>query len=107
DPIDEAWAQVEASWEDEEAHRRFVGLCVALDRLPVAGGRYRQVREQDPVRSEEASRQIDKLLALATQQLQDTRVASPTAEHKRTLQWAAFAIMMGLMGIGAWLMFRG
>ncbi len=107
DPIDEAWARVEAEWGNAEAHRRFVGVCVALDRLSDAGKRYREVREHDPSRSDEASKQIDGLIALATQQLQDTRATPATLEHKRTLQWVAFAIMMGLMGVGAWLMMRG
>lgn len=107
DPIDEAWGRVEADWGNEEAHRRFVGICVALDRLPEAGKRYRTVRESDPSRSNEAARQIDKLIGLATQQLQNTRATPATTEHKRTLQWVAFAIMLGLMGVGAWLMMRG
>ncbi|MDH3728545.1 MAG: hypothetical protein OER77_13530 [Myxococcales bacterium] len=107
DPIDEAWARVEAEWGDAEAHRRFVAVCVALDRLSEAGKRYREVRERDASRRDEASRQIDKLIALATQQLQDTRVTPAAVEHKRTLQWVAFAIMLGLMGVGAWLMMRG
>ena len=107
DPIDEAWARVEADWGNEEAHRRFVGVCVALEQLPEAGKRYRKVREEDPARSEEAAKHIDTLIVLATQQLQDTRVAPPTTEHKRTLTWAAFFIMLVLMGAGAWLLMRG
>jgi len=107
DPIDEAWARVEADWGDAEAHRRFVGMCVALDRLPEAGKRYREAGESDTSRRGEAARQIDRLVALASQQLQDTRTTPATSEHKRTLQWVAFAIMLGLMGIGAWLMMRG
>ena len=106
DPIDEAWALVEADWGDEEAHRRFVGVCVALERLPEAGKRYRHVREIDPTRSEDAARQIDRLIVLATQQLQDTRAVPTTTEHKRTLTWAAFFIMLVLMGAGAWLLLR-
>ena len=107
DAIDEAWGVVEAGWGNEEAHRRFVGLCLALDRLPEAGKRYREVRETDPLRRDDAVRQIDSLLALATQQLQDTRVAPATTEHKRTLTWAAFFIMLVLMGAGAWFVMRG
>ena len=107
DPIDEAWGRVEADWEDEEAHRRFVGVCVALERLPEAGKRYRAVREQDPARSDAASRHIDKLILLATQQLQDTRAVPSTARHKRTLTWLAFLIMLLLMGAGIWLLLRG
>jgi hypothetical protein len=98
DPIDEAWAKVEADWGNAEAHRRFVGVCVALDRLPEAGKRYRDVRENDPARREDAAKQIDTLIVLATQQLQDTRVKPPTTEHKRTLTWVAFFIMLLLMG---------
>jgi len=107
DPIDEAWAKVEAEWEDEKAHRRFVGVCVALDRLPDAGKRYRKVRETDPARRDDAAKQIDTLIVLATQQLQDTRVQPASTEHKRTLTWAAFFIMLMLMGAGVLLMMRG
>ena len=107
DPIDEAWARVEADWGNEEAHRRFVGICVALDRLPEAGKRYRYVRETDPARGEEAARHIETLLVMATQRLQDTRVVPATSEHKRTLTWVAFTIMLLLMGAGAWLLMRG
>lgn len=106
DPIDEAWARVETDWGNEEAHRRFVGICVALDRLPEAGKRYRDIRENDPDRREDAARHIDRLIVLATQQLQDTRVVPSTTEHKRALTWAAFFIMLVLMGLGAWLLLR-
>ena len=107
DPIEEAWARVEADWGDEEAHRRFIGICVALERLPDAGRRYRHVRENDPARREEAAKRIDGLIVLATQQLQDTRAVPSTTQHKRTLTWAAFFIMLVLMGTGAWLLLRG
>ena len=106
DPVDKAWAKVEEAWEDAEAHRRFVAACIALDRLPEAGRRYRDVRERDPARAKAAEAHIHKLLALATQQLQDTRVVPSTAGHKRTLTWAAFLIMLILMGAGAWLLLR-
>jgi hypothetical protein len=107
DPIEEAWAAVEADWGNEEAHRRFVGVCVALDRLPEAGKRYREVRESDPARRDDAAKQIDTLITLATQQLQDTQVKPPTNEHKRTLTWAAFFIMLVLMGAAVLLLVRG
>jgi hypothetical protein len=107
DPIDEAWAKIEAEWGNEDAHRRFVGVCVALDRLPEAGKRYREVRETDPGRRDYAAKQIDTLIVLATQQLQDTRVRPAGTEHKRTLTWAAFFIMLVLMGAGMLLLLRG
>jgi len=106
DPVDEAWGKVEDAWGDAEAHRRFVGVCIALDRLPEAGRRYREVRERDPSRAQAAEGHIEGLLVLATQQLQDTRVAPSTPAHKRTLTWAAFLIMLSLMGAGAWLVLR-
>jgi hypothetical protein len=107
DPIDEAWARVEADWGNEEAHRQFVGVCVALDRLPEAGKRYRHVRDADASRAQEAERHIERLIAFAAQRLQDTRVAPATSQHKRTLTWVAFTIMLLLMGAGAWLLTRG
>jgi len=107
DPIEEAWARVEADWANEDAHRRFVGLCVALDRLPDAGKRYRAVRETDATRRDDAAKQIDVLIALATQQLQNTRVPPTDTSHKRTLTWAAFFIMLLLMGAGVLFLLRG
>ncbi len=107
DPIDEAWATVEAAWGDEEAHRRFLGVCMALGRLPEAGKRYRRVRDSDPTRAEMAAEQIERLLGLATQQLEGTRADAPTTEHKRTLSWVAFFMMLVLMGAGTWLLMRG
>jgi len=106
DPIDEAWKRVEADWGNQDAHRRFVGVCVALDRLPEAGKHYRAVRETDPARREDAVKQIDGLIALAAQQLQDTRVIPASHEHKRTLTWVAFFIMLVLMGAGILLLLR-
>ena len=106
DPIDEAWERVEAEWGNHDAHRRFVGVCVAFDRLPEAGKRYRAVRETDPARREVAAKQIDGLIALASQQLQDTRVIPASHEHKRTLTWVAFFIMLLLMGAGILLLLR-
>lgn len=107
DPIDEAWGQVEADWGSDAAHRRFIAVCAALGRLPEAGKRYRQVGATDPGRSEEAARHIEKLIVMATQQLEATRVVPPVSGHKRTLTWAAFFIMLLLMGAGAWLLLRG
>lgn len=106
-PVEEAWGRVEADWANEEAHRKFVGVCVALGQLPEAGKRYREVRERDPERRQDAIARIEKLLTLATQQLEDTKVPPSTTEHKRTLQWIAFAIMMLFMTAGVWLMLRG
>jgi|GEM_PF-1211469 len=106
DPVDEAWARVEAEWGNQEAHRRFIAVCVALDRLPEAGKRYRQIREYDPARRDDAAKQIDTLIGLATQQLADTRSAPGGLSHKRKLTWVAFTMMLVLMGTGIWLLMR-
>ena len=107
DPVDEAWGQVEAEWGSDEVHRRFIAVCAALGRLPEAGTRYRRVRSEDPARSDDAARHIDTLIAMATQQLQATRVAPSGPSHKRAPTWTAFFIMLLLMGAGAWLLLRG
>ena len=69
----EAWTRVEAAWDDPDAHARFQALCAETGRLAEAGTRYRAVRESDPSRAEVASRQIDKLHALALTQLSSHR----------------------------------
>ncbi len=78
-----------------------------MDQLPEAGRHYRQVRESDSARAEEAARRIESLLVLATQQLADTRSRVATREPKRALTWAAFLIMLLLMGSVIWILSRG
>jgi hypothetical protein len=98
---------VEAQWEDDEVHRRFIGVCVAMDQLPEAGRHYREVRDSDAARAPEATRRIESLLTLATQQLADTRTEVGTKEPKRALTWAAFLTMLLLMGSVIWTLSGG
>ena len=83
-----------------------MAVCVALDRLPEAGKRYRNVRDSDAERRDDAVRHIDSLIAFASQQLQDTRVEPKETGHKRTLTWAAFIMMLLLMGAGVLFLLR-
>src|SRR5512145_2382269 len=43
-----AWAEVLAAWEDEAAHRAFLGRFQDLDGLARAGGRYRDALAERP-----------------------------------------------------------
>jgi hypothetical protein len=45
---DGAWARVLAAWDDEAAHRAYVGGLADLDRLAAAGRRYRAVLAERP-----------------------------------------------------------
>src|SRR5512142_2255170 len=63
----EAWARVEAAWEDEAAHRAYLARFADLEGLAVAGGRYRaavEARPGDPL----AARFRDEVVKRATVQ---------------------------------------
>ncbi len=108
DPIAKAWSRVEAAWEDDEEHRRFVALCVALERLPEAGQRYRQVCDTNSARKDEAHRRIDALIAVATEKLRETAADKfHLRDSKRTLVVFTFIVMGTLMAVAIWLMLRG
>jgi hypothetical protein len=107
DPIEAAWQRVEAQWNDPEAHRAFLGLCLALDRMPEAGRRYRQVRDTDPQRRAEAERRIDELLAMATQRLELARTPARTETNRRRLFWIAFLVSLGMVVLVLWAILRG
>jgi len=94
DPIDTAWAEVEADWSSEAAHKKFLTLCASLDRLAEAGKRYRAVKESDPERAEVATAQIDRLLGLAMQNLQVLKSEPRTRSGKQVL----FLIALGISG---------
>ena len=107
DPLDEAWARVEERWDDREAHRKFVGLCSTLGRLPEAGRRYREVRDNhpDPERRAEAERHIDRLLGFAMQSLEVMRT-EPPRRARGLLLFIAFVLTVGMIGIASWLVLR-
>lgn len=107
DPIAVAWQRVEASWEDPDAHRAFLTLCVTLGRMPEAGRRYREVRDGDPERREEAQRRIDELLAMATHHLQRSASPPPERRGRQRLLWIAFALSLAMVGLVLWTLVRG
>lgn len=104
DPIELAWHRVMEQWNDPQAHSAFLALCMELDRLPEAGRRYREVRDRDPERSEEAGRRIDELLTLATQRLQLHRTPPPVDRGRRRLFWLALGVSLCLLVAALWTM---
>jgi hypothetical protein len=107
DPLDEAWARVLATWDDDDAHRRFVSLAVALGRLPEAGRRYREVRDGDPDRRASAERHIEKLFGLAVQTLEAQKTPPPDPRANKKLLFVAIGVALSLVGAVAWSLLHG
>jgi hypothetical protein len=103
--LDAAWAEVEASWDDAAAHKKFLALADLLDRLPDAGRRYRAVRENDPARAERAKQQVDALFAIAMTRM--TVEKSPPPKARRRLDFIAFGIASALIAASLWSMLHG
>lgn len=107
DPIDVAWAEVEASWDDPTAHKRFVALCQSLRRLPEAGQHYRSVREgADEDRSKVAKREIDRILTMALASLEAIRTPPPSRRSPIML-FIALVVAVALMGSVSYLVLGG
>ena len=90
DPIERAWSELQVSWDDEQAHRRFIAACATAGALPSAGRLYREVRDTDPARSAVARRQIDAVMAAALANLDLARAPRSTA--RRRLHWVAVGL---------------
>lgn len=90
--IASAWATLEADWANPEAHRRFLAFCGMQGALAEAGRRYREVRDHDPVRRDEAERWLGRVLASAVEQLSLTR--TPRPPKQRRMVW----LMVGTCG---------
>jgi hypothetical protein len=87
-----AWRKLEAEWDRDEAHRRFIAFCAQHGVLDQAGRRYRAVHEQDPARSQDAARRLNAVTAAAIEQLSLARAVRPT--RKRRVMW----LMVGACG---------
>lgn len=101
DPVEVAWAKLEAEWSDDDAHKAFIGLCMSLDRLPDAGRRYRAVADDDPERAESAQKRIGAILAIAMRTMELGRT-TPSEEPKRRLLVVAFLLSVSLVGYALW-----
>lgn len=104
DPIDAAWAVVEASWESAEAHKKFLVLSDSLDRLADAGRRYRAVKDADPKRRAEAAKRIDELLGFAMARVRVDKV-EPGKVRSR-VEWIALGVSIVLISAAVVSMMR-
>lgn len=104
DPIEAAWAAVEASWESPEAHKKFLVLCDTSDRLAEAGRRYRAVKESSPERRAEAERRIDDLLGLAMARVRVDKVEP--AKVRSRVEWIALGLSIVLISAALFSMVR-
>lgn len=103
DPIEAAFAALRQTWEDQEAHKQFIGLCVSMSRLHDAGRLYREYREraEDDADKAVADRQLARVLAAAMANLDTLPRAQPKTGQKRMLYVAA-----GTLTVLLWSLFR-
>jgi hypothetical protein len=106
DPIEHAWERVVAQWESEPAHKAFLTLASSTSRLAEAGRRYREVAEREPERAEVAKRQIERVTALAMQNLA-TLKSEPAPPSRKLLLVGIATVLTSLMLLSAlWTLLR-
>ncbi|MEO0324110.1 MAG: hypothetical protein AAF447_14205 [Myxococcota bacterium] len=97
-PLDSAWAEVLAAWEDPGAHERFLALCEAMGAAAEAGARYRSVRDGDAERAADAQARLDQLVARALARLQLERSEVSPAPRRWVFVIALIAMACLLSG---------
>lgn len=88
-----AWRKLEGDWANEDAHRRFIALCATCGALNEAGRLYRNVRDNDPTRADEAKRRLNGVMMAAVEQLSLAR--TPPASQPKRIMW----LIVGACGI--------
>ncbi len=66
--LETLWARVLESWDDDKRHGAVLEYALHANRLPDLGGRYRALKD-DPEKGERAKKQIDAIVAAATQMM--------------------------------------
>ena len=90
--IDGAWNKLQADWQSDDAHKRFIALCAAHDALDEAGRLYRAARERDPKLRDDVERRLNAVMAAALDQL--TRTRTPRRARAKRSMW----LMVGACG---------
>jgi predicted TPR repeat methyltransferase len=91
-----AWEQLEAQWQDDAAHQRFLGLAQAIGELRGAAQRYRAVVDADPTRKSEAELRLKQLTARALSALDDAREQRRPPQRWRVI-WLGYGVSAVLL----------
>lgn len=103
DPLDAAWALVEAEWQDVERHEQALVIADTLDRLGELGRRYRAVRETGGARAALAEQYSEQVVKRALGRL----VASPAGgPRKSRMEWILTGVSVALFAAALWSMLR-
>jgi len=106
DPVAQAWARVEAEWDDPDAHRRFLGLCASLGQLPEAARLLREARDRDPGRRERAQKSLDALVNVAVAAMAATRTEPPKRNKTSRFWLIGLGVSLALIAAAFWTMMR-
>ena len=110
DPIETAWAELLGSWEDDAAHKRFIGLASGLGRLADAGRKYREARDAPdssadlgalPKRREIAEKRIGEILGIAVVTMAAHKTAPPEKNHPKLL-FVATGVCLAMILFAVW-----
>jgi hypothetical protein len=85
----EAWAALEADWDNEKLHHAALELAKITGEMPILGGRYRAIVERNTERSAYAKKRIDALVLTATLMLQSERT-----EPQKPSRWLSYGIAL-------------
>lgn len=93
DPIFETlWSRVLEAWDDDKPHAALLEYALRNERLPVAAGRYRALKD-DPEKAARAQKKLDGIVVAATQMM----LAMKTPPARTKVPWpitlVAFLIM--------------
>lgn len=92
------WKRALEAWDEDGPHRALVEHALKTQQLPDLAGRYRALKD-DPAKGERAQKQIDRIVAAATQLMFAMKTPAPT---KTPLSWTLSAGLFFLLVIG-WL----
>ncbi|MDP9149815.1 MAG: hypothetical protein M3O36_07765 [Myxococcota bacterium] len=101
DPIlDALWLRVLAAWHDEAAHVALLDHAVRSLQLPEIAGRYRPLLD-DPAKTEEAKKRLDRIIVTATQMLLSMKTRTP-GKVPLPITLSAVSVSMFLLAWLAW-----
>jgi hypothetical protein len=97
--LDRPWAEVEAAWEDDTAHARFLEAAASADALDIAAARYRQRRMANP-EDGRAQKNLEKAAVLA-QRLYQMRARAERPPKAPVVLRIVGTMFAGLVLLGA------
>ena len=100
--MDALWGRVIEAWDDDKPHQALLDYAIREQKLPIAAGLYRAVKDGDPEKAARAQKKLDGIVIAVTSMLMAMKSPAERTEVPRSL---TLSVAAGIVVFLGWLLY--